>query len=383
MLATSRPAAAADSSTSWPSKKKKKKHHKSAKPAKATGTASGGAAAAAASDDDADEGGDDKDDADDKAEAPKPKAKPKAEASDDDDKGDKADKGRKDDDEREASDGKRGGGDDDDEGGAPVVRRKAKRPVIVDEGGPAPIALEASVGPRGVHRTFTFNDPLSAHVTGAVQPYGYKLALAPEPFVDLGLYPAAFSSRGAAASFGIVAHYEKLIGTKTTDANGMTVDTTGQQLEIGVRARLPLGEHEAGLTASYGQQSFNATPNDPGPANGSTVPNVDYQFAALEVDGRLALSPVELGAHVGTRFVFKTGDLAKEWFSTTKTNSIDVGAWVAYKITPVFSVVGGVDFLRYGFDFNPVNTNSYFVAGGAVDQYISGFLALRVTVSGS
>jgi hypothetical protein len=48
----------------------------------------------------------------------------------------------------------------------------------------------------------------------------------------------------------------------------------------------------------------------------------------------------------------------------------------------MFTVVGGGELIRYGFDFNPVSTNAAFVAGGAVDQYISGYLALRVSFSG-
>ena len=48
----------------------------------------------------------------------------------------------------------------------------------------------------------------------------------------------------------------------------------------------------------------------------------------------------------------------------------------------MFSIVAGVDFLRYAFNFNPVPTTNAVVAGGAVDQYISGYLALRVSISG-
>ncbi|HVU51006.1 MAG TPA: hypothetical protein VHL80_09995 [Polyangia bacterium] len=373
VVAVSSPAAAADKS--WPSKKKKhKKSHKASKPAKPAGTG-----AAPAQDDE------EEDDADDNAataakaggndgEDAKPKPKAKAQAADDK-AGDK-------DDEREASDEKKKDDDDDDEGGSTVVRHKAKQPVMEGEGG-APVALEVMAGPRAVHRTFDFNDPLADHNSMAARPYGYKLQLAPAPFVDLGFYPGAFASRGAAASFGLIARYEKIVGTQTQNVDGSTFDTLAQQFEVGVRGRMPLGENEVGVTASYGKHTFHVAEKDPGPALGSTVPNVDYTFAGLDLDGRLRLSPIELGAHVGTRFVMKTGDLASVWFSTTKTTSIDAGLSVAYRLTPLFSLVGGVDLLRYAFDFNPVNAGNYIVAGGAVDQYISGFVALRVSLDGS
>jgi hypothetical protein len=381
VLGVSAPAAAADKKKSWPSKKHKKAHKASKPAAKATG---GAAAAPAAAADDDDEGDDDADDsaksaAKDEDAKPKAKAKPDAKAAAKDD----------DDDEREASDEKKkGDDDDDDEGGSTVVRKKAKRPAMQTEGG-APIAFEVMAGPRALHRTFDFNDPLSAHDPNAHAPFAYKLNLAPAPFLDLGLYPAAFATRGAPSSFGLIVRYEKVVATQTQDANGSTFNTLAQQFEAGLRGRLPLGDHEVGLTASYGKQTFHVAATDPGPAPqpngmpGSTLPNVDYTFVGLGLDGRIRLSPIELGAHVGTRLVMKTGDLASVWFNTTKTTSIDAGFSVAFQITPIFSVVGGMDFLRYAFDFNPVSSTNYLVAGGAVDQYISGFLALRVSLAGS
>jgi hypothetical protein len=49
-----------------------------------------------------------------------------------------------------------------------------------------------------------------------------------------------------------------------------------------------------------------------------------------------------------------------------------------YRLFSVLDVVGGVDLLRYGFDFNPVAQNSRYVAGGGLDQYISGWLGVRL-----
>jgi hypothetical protein len=373
LLVTSSPAGAADKKKAWASKKHKKAHHKASKPAaKAAGSTAG---AAAAEEDDEDEGDEAPQGAAAKDDDAKPKPKPKAASNDKAaSKDESSDEG-----EREASKEKGDDDDDDDGGGSTVVRRKAKRPVM-EGGGAAPIALELEAGPRLVHRTFDFNDPLSNHVPTAAKPYAYKLGAAPAPFVDLGLYPAAFATRGIAASFGIVASYEKLVGTKTTDAMGASIDTLAQQFEVGLRGRLPLADHEVGVRATYGKQTFHVSQTDPGPGGGS-VPNVDYTFAGFGADARLRFSPIEIGAHVGTRAVLDTGSLNKNWFSTVKTTTIGGGLSVAYRLTPMFDVVGGVDFMRYAFDFNPI-TMTTLVAGGAVDQYISGFLALRVSLSG-
>jgi hypothetical protein len=359
-------AVAADSSKTWPSKKKKK-HHKTHHKA-STSTSTSTKAGAAPAEDADEEGGDDEADDTDKDEPVKSKPAKKEKADQDADKSDKSD------DEREASDEKSGG----DEGGEDtVIHRKARH--VADESGPAPVAFELSVGPRLVHRSFDFNDPLSNHQAGAMKPYSYVLPAGPSPFVDLGFYPAAIGSRGPLANIGVVGSYEKLIATKTQSA---TSNTVAQQFEIGLRGRLPLGENEVGLAAQYGQQTFHVSDTDPGPGAGGTVPNVDYTFIDLDADGRLRLNPITLGAHLGTRFVTHTGDLGKMWFPTVKTTVIEAGLSAAYRLTPLFEVVAGADLVRYAFNFNPVPPQLAFIAGGAVDQYISGYLALRVTFSG-
>ena len=38
----------------------------------------------------------------------------------------------------------------------------------------------------------------------------------------------------------------------------------------------------------------------------------------------------------------------------------------------------GPRYTRYSFDFNPVSASSPVIAGGAVDQYLSGYLGLGV-----
>jgi hypothetical protein len=122
---------------------------------------------------------------------------------------------------------------------------------------------------------------------------------------------------------------------------------------------------------------------DAGPMATGAIPNVAYKFAGFTADARFHFAEViELGLHVGTRLVLDTGALGK-WFPKTKTNSINAGLQLGYQVTPLIGVVAGADLVRYGFDFNPVPMNNALVAGGAVDQYISGYAALRVTLLGS
>jgi hypothetical protein len=358
-------AEAAKHKKSWPSKKSGKSKHK-----KSPSAPKPGAKAAPAEEDDdegeeetaqGDSGGGDEE----KADPPfKPKKVAKASDSDDEDE----------DGEKSSS------GDGDDEGGSTVVRRK-QRKVAMDSDGSAPIALEIMAGPRLVNRSFKFNEPLGDAAE-------YKLPRGAAPFIDAAIYPLAFAGRGVMANIGIVGRYERLVGTSTVikDPAGMTsmtTSTTAQQYEVGLRGRIPLDVHEVGLTGTYGQQSFMPATKSPPPST-MAIPNVVYTFVGLGADARLRFGGiVTLGAHLGTRLVTDTGSLGKTWFKKTTTTAVDAGLSLAVRVAPMFEVVAGGDFVRYGFAFNPKPAdNLAFVAGGAVDQYISGYLALRVSLNG-
>lgn len=359
------PAEAAKHKKSWPSKKSGKSRHK-----KSPSAPKAGAKAAPAEEDDDEgeeetaQGGDSGGGDDEKADPPfKPKKVAKSSDEDEDEDGEKS-----------SSDS------DDDDGGSTVVRRK-QRKVAMESDGTAPIALEIMAGPRIVNRSFRFNEPLSDAAE-------YKLPRGAAPFIDAAIYPLAFAGRGVMANIGIVGRYERLVGTSTvtkdpSGATASTTTTTAQQYEVGLRGRIPLDVHEVGLTGTYGQQSFMPATKSPPPST-MAIPNVVYSFVGLGADARLRFGGiVTLGAHLGTRLVTDTGSLGKTWFKKTTTTAVDAGLSLAVRVAPMFEVVAGGDFVRYGFAFNPKpSDNLAFVAGGAVDQYISGYLALRVSLNG-
>jgi hypothetical protein len=349
---------------SWPNKKKKKggpakKHTPAAGAAKSGG---GAPPADSAGDDEGEETAQDEGDEEEQA---KPAKSARSEESKSSRKVARSeDEGDED-----------GESSDDDGGDATVARKKAKFEDDDDDEG-APVAFELAAGPRIMHRTFDFHDPLSDYQRTLTPPNAYQLPAGPAPFIQGAIYPAAFATRGFAANIGVIGSFEKLVATKT---NGQS--TLGQAFDAGARVRVPVGGSELGFAAAYGQHVFKLVTNDPGPGAGS-VPNVAYTFVRLGADGRLRLGDLELGAHLGTRLVLSTGALGQKWFPNTKTTVLEAGLSAGYRITPLVSVVGGVDLLRYAFDFNPVPPMNPVVAGGAVDQYISGWLALRLSIGG-
>lgn len=355
----------------WPSKKS----HKPAKK-KPSAPASGKSAAKPPADEE-DEGEEEtaaappsrKDSGDDEADAPafKPKKVAKAEDEDEDD--------------RDASSS--GSGSDDD-GEGTTIRKKAKKPIAEDDDGEgAPVAIEFAAGPRLIHRSFDFNDHISEFYPPmtVMGPSAYNLPAGPAPFVDAAIYPLAFASRGVLANIGLIGRYERLVGVSSVQkgaAAGGSTSTIGQQFEVGGRFRVPLGASELGVSGTYGTHIFKVG-KDNGPS-GSELPNLQYAFAGVGADGRVRVGPITIGAHVGTRFILNR-PMRRDWASSQTTKVVEGGISLAYRITPMLEAVAGGDIIRYAFDFNP-KPGDMFVAGGAVDQYLSGFLALRILISG-
>ncbi|HYQ14720.1 MAG TPA: hypothetical protein VEQ58_03155 [Polyangiaceae bacterium] len=253
-----------------------------------------------------------------------------------------------------------------------------------DEPGPALSPLDITVGLRGLHRTFEFHDTIAEARPG--DGFGkflkYKLPLGPVVFADLSWYPAAHFSKGQAARIGLIGGYEKGVAISTEykpDGSAKKTLTTDEQaFYLGARYRLPLGPHELGAAFSFGQHTFALGGDEQSPL----VPDVKYTYVKLGLDGTVRIGPVAIGARVGKRFVLSTGSLEDVWFpGSVKTSSLEAGATFGYRLTGALEAVVGFDWLRYAFDFNPVRKRAGFesaVAGGAQDQYLSGFLGLRL-----
>jgi len=253
--------------------------------------------------------------------------------------------------------------------------------------GPSP--LDITAGLRAVHRSFDYHDtPAQLYPNaGFPSPLTYQLPLGPAVFIDGTVYPLAFGGRGAAANFGITGGYELNFATKSVFAestpNQVELTTRASQFFIGLRGRIPVQTHEFGLVAAYGQQTFELV----GDENKALIPDVSYKFVKLAADAKFRFDELTIGFHVGTRLVSDTGGLKADWFPNTKTQSVEAGLLLGYGIIPHLDLIGGVDLVRYAFNFNPIpngaDPKTQAIAGGAVDQYVSGWLGVRYRLPNS
>ena len=198
------------------------------------------------------------------------------------------------------------------------------------------------------------------------------------------MFPGAWATRGPGSWFGLTGGYELNVATKSAYGvapNEKTLTTRANQWFFGGKARVPVAAHELGLSGGVGTQVFNLLGDEGRPQ----VPDVWYKFYFVRADGRFRFNSVSLGFHVGTRLVHSTGGLERDWFpGHVKTQNVEVGISAGYALATNLELIGGIDYVRYAFDFNPqppaADPSTQVVAGGAVDQYTSGWLGLRYSL---
>jgi hypothetical protein len=273
--------------------------------------------------------------------------------------------------------------------------------------GRSPFEFIAAV--RGYSRSFNYTDPVGQR-DRTPPPAGprprnlvpYKLPFGPALKLGARIYPGAFVRDDIASYFGAVANFDFGFATGTDleekQSDGSTkvtrLETASTAWDAGIRARVPVGPLELGLTGTYGSHSFILYGDEGGAGLEPLVPDVRYDQIRIGGDIRARISKLLVGAHVAHRQLLSLHqiDLAYVWFPGAKGRGLDLGLELGWEVLPFLDVVGGVDFMRYGFDFNglpaeptpcgPAGCRAPVIAGGATDTYISGWLGAMLTLGG-
>jgi hypothetical protein len=298
-------------------------------------------------------------------------------------------KGKKaadDDDEDEEDEGEEPKKDEEEAEGPPVERKPGMRP------------LEFTAGMRLYNRSFQYRDPAFGRV------YPYELAIAPAIIASARVYPFAFARDDALSHVGIQGKLEIGIATSTNyeepqqpDASGVTpppitypLNTGTSEWQVGLRGRMPVGRSELGVFGLYGAHSF-VLVGDEGTQGAERrpdplVPDVNYNYLRFGMDARLRVSKFTVGSHFAPRFLTSMHNVDQDywWFPGATGSGLDFGAFLSYEILKFMDVAAGVDYIRYGFDFNNIpddagtsgNLTSTKIAGGATDTFLSGWAGL-------
>ncbi|MBM4364030.1 MAG: hypothetical protein FJ104_15225 [Deltaproteobacteria bacterium] len=260
------------------------------------------------------------------------------------------------------------------------VAGEAKR----GEGGPPP-AISLRGGVRIFQRTLEYSED----VFGTLR--SYASSASPAPGIAAEWYPAAHLGEGALADLGLLGSFERGLATvsRFESATAEAYETTLQNVDLGLRYRIHLGDHELGVSGRYSAQSFEvagdvdrtAISAAGAPVSRDLLPDVRYESLRPGLDLRLSFGDVLLGATAGYRFVQSAGDLgSRAWFPDVRITAGDAGLFLGYAVGEGVSLLAGAEVTRYGLDMRsrPADLRQgREVAGGAVDQYASGWLALE------
>jgi hypothetical protein len=245
-----------------------------------------------------------------------------------------------------------------------------------DDDGAKPTSspFDLSVGARIGTRRFTYNDAFPGL-------RGYKLGLSPNVALRLHWYPGAHFSDGVAANLGLELRGELMVGVSSKNSAGQKFDTSSRELGFGLRWRNPFGEaSEWGLLLGYGMRSFEI---EQAKAGGPGVPAVDYGFLRIGGDARLSLfGPLSFDARAAFLLGLSQGEIAdKAWFPHTSQHGVEAEAGLGFALSDGLEAQAVFVLQRFFMSFDPRINDAAVqsdgrVAGGALDQYLSGRLAL-------
>jgi hypothetical protein len=266
-----------------------------------------------------------------------------------------------------------------------------------------PPTFDVMLGGRGINRALAYNQDRS---DPGLRPY--NLPVGPALYARIQWFPIGPFTDGALKHLGVEATIEQAFGVSSSVPTGEKYGTSIHEFAGGLRYRVLFGSGSYFYgSGTAGEHAFVFTSTATGNRRNLDIPDVIYWYIRPGVGIHLGL-PANLSLDVsgGFRWVINGGGahFHDRFFPFSSVNGGDAQVWIGYRISPMFEVRAGVDWRRYFSSMNCYDpaamnggnrcirtvTNSdgtmtevNFTAGGAVDQYISGFAAIALTMGGT
>ena len=252
--------------------------------------------------------------------------------------------------------------------------------------------LRVLVGSRLVNRTFRYTDPLSDYEPTARVGVDYPRVTLPMPRAEVRWYPAGHFTDGWLSQLGLVGGYEVEVGAQLS-YSGVPVSEMHDFLFVGARGRIPLGNIALGLQVDYGSHRLELSGDEVADPEGLPVfPDVVYSQLEIGADFEWRIEQLIVGLHGSYNILLGLGPIGEDinsgvdptpWFPGSSGTAVDFGAYAGWQLSPVFDVLVGLDLRAYGLDFGSgppgsVNVANRVIAGGAIDRYMSAWLALAI-----
>lgn len=228
-----------------------------------------------------------------------------------------------------------------------------------------PLAIWA--GLRLFNRNYSYEDDIFDALRS------YDLPLGPMIRGRLAWYPGAHFTDGIPAHIGIVGTIDVAVGLVSGTENDQEFSTSSLAWSAGAEFGIPIERHEVALYAGFGQHSFSLEDTNDQGENRPVMPNISYSMVKVGLRGRIAF---EFGLYFEPAFNYLILVSASEigddmWFPRQGGGGIEGSLRVGFMIAGGFGVQLGFELQRYFFSLSP-EPGDPWVAGGALDQYISG-----------
>jgi hypothetical protein len=234
--------------------------------------------------------------------------------------------------------------------------------VVIDAG--------ADVGTRVLKYSTIVVGPLRAYLQPGIPAWS----------VGLQIYPAASQNIPVAKDIGLVARAsDSLVFESQTNDGKQSAKGKMTRYAVGVRGRIPTGPGADsplfGLEATYGAWKFDFSGDD---QVVTELPAVDYKYIRAGADGRVPFGPAAVFFGVGYMNVMSSGNFGK-MFPHATIGGIDAKVGGSYGLTQWLEARASFAYTRIFSSFKPTPDDAaagYPIAGGALDQYFVGNMAL-------
>ena len=255
--------------------------------------------------------------------------------------------------------------DDEEDEDEPQDGADAKRPTF--------LGLRLAFG--GTTRDFSYKDALPGLRGYCLGPQCDAFGLGPVLMLDAQWYPGAHFTDGFASNLGLDLRGLMMFGISSKQRTGGQEFTTNHRaLGVGVRLRVPLGDHELHFVVGYGNLVFGL---DASGGASPEVPDVSYGFLRLGAGGRLVVAdPVSLSFAAAYLLALAYGEIAEpQWFPHTGGGGLEGELLVGIALADWIDLNAGGSFTRFFLSHDPEPADASVtalgrVAGGAVDQYV-------------
>jgi hypothetical protein len=194
--------------------------------------------------------------------------------------------------------------------------------------------------------------------------------------IETNLFPFA---KPLKERFSLIGSYEgSLAGTVRDERAGRDFAVTFSELQGGARLRFPIGQHEIGTQATILRTAAGLD----APASVSGVPEISYVALRPAADLTMNFGPVSLRGAIGyQRTLGGFGEMSgAEWFPHMDGYGFDGQLGLDYRVSSAVTLQALGSVRRFVLDMNSRPDDAIGgkaeVAGGAVDQYLSGYFGV-------